>query len=87
MANLQIRIDDELRQQAQQIANDMGMDLTTAVRVFLKQMVNDQGLPFKPELDPFYAPSNKAALKRSINQLNKGQVVTKSWEELEAMAQ
>jgi len=87
MANLQIRIDDELRQQAQQIAHDMGMDLTTAVRVFLKQMVNDRGLPFKPELDPFYTLNNKVALKRSIDQLDKGQVITKSWEELEAMAQ
>jgi len=77
MANLQIRIDDELRQQAQQIAHDMGMDL----------MVNDRGLPFKPELDPFYTPNNKVALKRSIDQLDKGQVITKSWEELEAMAQ
>lgn len=51
MANLQIRIDDDLRDKAQQIAQDLGMDLTTTVRIFLKQMVHNHGLPFIPKLD------------------------------------
>ena len=83
MANLQIRVDDDLRDRAQQVANDMGMDLTTAVRVFLKQMVNDQGLPFKPALDPFHSPKNQEALKVSIDQLNDGKVVSKTLDELQ----
>ncbi|PIT09846.1 hypothetical protein BGI40_01790 [Snodgrassella communis] len=83
MANLQIRIDDKLRDEAQQIANDLGMDLTTAVRVFLKQMVNDKGFPFRPDLDPFYSPKNQEALKVSISQLNAGEIVSKTLDELQ----
>lgn len=85
MANLQIRVDDNLKDQAQQVANDLGMDLTTAVRIFLKQMVTDRGLPFKPELDQFYSPKNQEALRESIEQGENGQFIQKTLSELRAM--
>jgi len=85
MVSLQIRVDEELRDQAQQIAGDLGMDLTTAVRIFLKQLVASKGLPFRPELDPFYSPSNQHALKTSRNSLNAGHVLTRQMDELEGM--
>jgi len=86
VANLQIRVDEDLRAQAQQVASALGMDLTTAVRVFLKQMVAEKALPFRPVLDPFYSASNMAALKKSITQLEAGHVVSKTLDELDAMA-
>jgi len=43
------------------------MDLTTAVRMFLKQMVMQNGLPFRPEIDPFFSPRNQETLKRKFN--------------------
>ncbi|QNT78444.1 type II toxin-antitoxin system RelB/DinJ family antitoxin [Entomobacter blattae] len=82
MANLQIRIDDELKNKAQQIASAMGMDLTTAVRVFLKQLVHERAFPFRPDVDPFYSPENQKILKESIDQLGKGQVISKTINEL-----
>jgi len=86
-ANLQIRVDETLRTQAQQVAAALGMDLTTAVRVFLKQMVAEKALPFRPVIDPFYSESNLEALKKSIAQLEAGQLVSKTLAELEALAQ
>jgi len=85
MVSLQIRVDEALRDQAQQIASDLGMDLTTAVRIFLKQLVNNKGLPFRPELDPFYSPGNQRALKQSLDSLKDGHVVNRSMDELEGM--
>ncbi|CAK7193039.1 hypothetical protein COMNV_01250 [Commensalibacter sp. Nvir] len=85
MMNLQIRIDEDLKEQAQQVANDLGMDLTTAVRIFLKQMVRTHGLPFQPQLDPFFLPQNQAALKRSLHQLKQGKTVTKTLNELQEL--
>ena len=35
MVNIQVRVDEQLRDQAQQILSQMGMDMTTAVRLFL----------------------------------------------------
>lgn len=49
---LSIRIDPQLKADAQEIANDMGMDLTTAVKMFLTKMVKTHSLPFEPESLP-----------------------------------
>lgn len=47
-AHLNIRIDPDLKHDAQIVANDMGIDLSTAVTMFLNQMVKDHALPFTP---------------------------------------
>ena len=54
MVNIQVRVDEQLRDQAQQILSQMGMDMTTAVRLFLHQLTVDKGLPFRPTIDPFF---------------------------------
>jgi antitoxin component of RelBE/YafQ-DinJ toxin-antitoxin module len=56
-------------------------------RLFLTQMVRENGLPFRPTADPFYSAKNQAELAKSIAQLNAGQTVTKTLAELEAMAE
>ncbi len=43
---LQIRIDDKLKQQASKIFKKIGVDLSTAVRMFLKKAVQAEGIPF-----------------------------------------
>lgn len=86
MANVQVKIDDTLRDNAQAVAASMGLDLASAVRVFLTQMVRENGMPFKPSGDPFYSARNMAALEKSVEQLQSGQTVTKTLEALEDMA-
>ena len=54
MVNIQVRVDEQLRDQAQQILSQMGMDMTTAVRLFLHQLTVDKGLSFRPTIDPFF---------------------------------
>ena len=87
MANVQVKVDDHLRDTAQAVAASMGLDLASAVRIFLTQMVRENGLPFKPTGDPFYSERNMAALDKSIAQLNAGQTVAKTLDELESMAE
>ena len=71
-SNLQIRLDSNLRNEAQGVLNDLGMDVSTAVRIFLKQVVIERGLPFRPTLDPFYNPANVAHLKQAIEDVRSG---------------
>ena len=72
MSNLQIRVDDALKIQAQAVASSMGMDLPSAVRIFLTQMVRENGMPFRPSADPFYSASNQAHLAAVVDDLNHG---------------
>lgn len=52
VSRLNIRIDAELKEQAKEVYKDMGMDLTTAVTIFLRQSVREQRLPFQPSREP-----------------------------------
>lgn len=43
---MSIRVDIEIKKQAQQLFESMGMDMTTAVNIFLRQAIRQKGLPF-----------------------------------------
>ena len=49
--SMSIRLDSEVKQQAQQVFNHLGMDMTTAINIFLRQAIQYQGLPFDVRLD------------------------------------
>ncbi len=47
--NLQVRIPVELRDQADAVLAEMGLDLPTAVRLYLKKIVQTRSIPFSLE--------------------------------------
>lgn len=51
---------------------ELGACLSSVLQLFLRQMVTENGLPFRPSCDPFYSQSNIEALKRSLAQLEAG---------------
>jgi DNA-damage-inducible protein J len=84
--NIQVRVDQALKTEAEELFSDLGLDIPTAIRLFLKQSLINNGLPFAVERDPFYSPRNLAALRKSIAQLEAGHTITKTLEELEGLA-
>ena len=42
-----IKIDPELKEQAQDLFESLGMNLTTAVNIFLRKSVREQAIPFR----------------------------------------
>ena len=79
---LSIRIDPALKEAAQNVANDMGMDLSTAVNMFLAKMVKDHALPFTPTSLP---AETLQALKEAKNSkvLKKYRTQQTMWKDLE----
>lgn len=72
-ATLQVRLDDQLKKDADMFFSAAGLDITTAVRLFLRQVVIRQAIPFEiVASDPFYAPANQKVLKKAIHQLESG---------------
>lgn len=47
MANIQVRIDDDLKTKADRLFKELGTDTTTAIRMFLTQAVEYNGFPFE----------------------------------------
>ena len=46
MATLQIRIDDTLKKQADNLFTSLGLDTSTAIRIFLNSAIENAGIPF-----------------------------------------
>ena len=49
----QIRIDSSVKEQASALFSDLGMDMSSAVNIFLRQCILHGGLPFSVELPRF----------------------------------
>jgi len=49
--NISIRLDVELKKQAEQLFSELGMNMTTAFNIFLRQAVRQQRIPFDVALD------------------------------------
>lgn len=43
---LQTRVDTETKLEAESLFNSLGLDITTAIRLFLRQSINQQRIPF-----------------------------------------
>jgi DNA-damage-inducible protein J len=67
MANLNIRVDDVLKSQVEEVLDSIGMSLSTATTIFLKQVIRYNGIPLELRADPFYSPKNKARLLEPQN--------------------
>lgn len=43
---IQVRIDDSLKKKATKVFEEVGLDLSTAIKIFLKRSVQKKGIPF-----------------------------------------
>ena len=46
MTTIQIRIDEKTKKSANKIINELGLDMSSAIKLYLKQIINRKGLPF-----------------------------------------
>lgn len=60
----QIRIDEDLKKQATELFAQLGLDMSSAMNLFLRQCVLRNGLPFRVEL-PQYKPETIEAMEEA----------------------
>jgi DNA-damage-inducible protein J len=71
--NVTIRLDREVKEQAEKMFNDFGMNLSTAFSIFARQSLRQGKIPFEI-YDPFYSEKNQVRLARSIADAEAGKV-------------
>ncbi|WP_077368370.1 type II toxin-antitoxin system RelB/DinJ family antitoxin [Anaerosalibacter sp. Marseille-P3206] len=49
--NLNIRTDKEIKDQAERIFSELGLNMTTAINIFLRTTIRENGIPFALKLD------------------------------------
>ena len=60
MANVNIRVDDTVKKNAEAIFAELGLSMSTATNIFYKQVIRTGGVPFELKLQPL--PRKEGAL-------------------------
>ena len=66
-STIQVRVDDDLKNDADKLFKDLGTDTTTAIRMFLTQAILNDGFPFeirRRPVDPFDVLSEDEILEK-----------------------
>lgn len=71
-ASITIRMDENLKRQAETLFDAMGMNMTTAFTIFTKAAVREGRIPFEIKVDPFYSEANMARLARAARDMDAG---------------
>ena len=80
MATISIRVDDEIKAQAQELFNSIGMDLSTALNVFLRQSIAFGGIPFT-----IRQPRFNAETEQVIREAHEGKGLSKAYDSVEEL--
>ncbi len=85
--NINIRIDKELKEHAEAFFADLGVSMTAAFNIFIRQSLRQGKIPFEiiGSVDPFYSAGNMRALEQSASELREGKTIVKTMDELKAM--
>lgn len=60
MTQINIRVDETVKAQTEEICKSLGMNITTAVNVFFNAMIREKGIPFDLKLkDEFSEKENE----------------------------
>lgn len=69
MTTLNIRIDENLKNKASKAFASMGLDMSSAVKLFLHQSVLEQRMPFEIRTVNGYTRAYEDKLLREVNQV------------------
>lgn len=63
--SINIRIDEDIKKEAETLFANLGMNISTAVNIFVRQALNERGIPFKIKeaTDDFYNKPNNETLE------------------------
>ena len=72
MAQISLRVDDDVKRGAEQALNDIGLSMATAINVFLRKVARERRIPFELSADPFYSESNIRYLEQKKGEIDEG---------------
>ena len=75
--NMSIRMDTELKKQAEAMLSDMGLNMTTAMNMFLRQVVRQGRIPFEIATD--IPNSETLAAMKEVDDMINGKIPAKKY--------
>jgi len=92
MTNLTIRIDENVKKEAENLFDKLGMSISGAINVFFRQAIREQAIPFmirtkseEERYNDYFNPHNMKILMESVAQAERGETISFTMEELKDM--
>lgn len=67
---INIAVDKEIKAQAEEVLSDIGVDMQTAINMFMRQVIRTGGIPFQLSTRPSIVQSQET-IKEMIERMNK----------------
>lgn len=83
MTQVNFRIEEDVKVNAEKALKEMGLTMSTAITMFLVKVGREKRIPFEITADPFYNSENIAELERRIASIENGTSTLKEHELLE----
>ena len=83
MTQVNFRIDEDVKASAEATLKDMGLNMSTAITMFLTKVAREKRIPFEINADPFYSAENMLELRKRIESINNGTSSLKEHELIE----
>lgn len=80
MAQINLRVDDDVKYNAERTLNDIGLSMSAAINIFLKTVIRENRIPFELSADPFYSKANIDELEKRVSNLRTGKSTLKEHE-------
>lgn len=83
---VQVRMDTELRDSANMLFDSLGLDMSTAIKMFLKKCLAERGIPFslKIENNGYKSPEGMSALMKLRDEAENNGAANMSLDEINA---
>jgi DNA-damage-inducible protein J len=59
---LQVRMERSLKEEAEAVFAEMGLDTTTAIRIFFTKVARTRSIPFRLKAEPEFTPEQEARI-------------------------
>ena len=66
VTNINIRVDSDVKKEAQNVFSSMGLDMTTAINIFLRQAIRLRSIPFAVTAEPLGKKPEPGCMKGKI---------------------
>ena len=78
--NISIRLNNDLKRNFDNLCNELGFNMSTAITMFIKAAVREQGIPFALSLNDYNKETQKV-----IKDANKGIGLSKAYNSVDDM--
>ncbi len=72
MTQINVRIEDDVKLNAEKTLKDMGLTMSAAINMFLVKVGRERRIPFEVSADPFYSEANMKYLDSVISNIESG---------------